>query len=79
MMLNEDLKPKLIDRLCRIKGIEPTEEVVSLLMSFPYRIVAKPLILIDSKSGKYTYQDLANNYNLSHRQISYIVANEVYD
>ncbi len=79
MMLNEELKLKLVKRLCRVKDINPTDEVVHLLMSFPYRVIAKPLIQIDAQAGKFTYQQLADNYCLSKRQIEYIVQCQVYD
>ena len=79
MMLNKDLKPRLIKRLCKLNNIEPTDEVMSLMMTFPYRVIVKPLVMIDSQTGKFTYQQLADNYNLSHRQVSYMVSQEIYD
>lgn len=78
-MLHRELKQNLIKRLCKLKGIEFDENIFNLLMSFPYRVIVKPLILEDAKTGKYTYEKLAKNYNLSVRQVSYIVTNEVYE
>lgn len=78
-MLHPELKRKLIKRLCVLKGIEQTENVTNLLMSFPYRVIAKPLVIEDSKIGKFTYEKIAQNYNLSIPQVRYIINNEAHE
>ena len=72
----QEKKQRVIRKLLLKSDLDPDEKLYELFKYVPYRHICKQLIIWDHESGKYSYGQIANRYDISKDQVVYIIKRE---